>query len=155
MPSKSVTKVGTDFVTKFVGGLGSAAGRGVGKNITSKPIKKFEIGKAKLFTGIGKNAIGFLFDENDWKEFNSNIENMSKYAGKIALVGTGTAAAFIFVPPLAAASVFCGFGAAAAGATYTVLNVAVPVCGASIMINECNKAGKDKEPEDRINAYES
>ena len=142
MPNKTIVKVGTDLVTKFAGGLGSAAGRGVGKNITNKPSKKFELGKAKLFTNIGKDGIGFLFDENDWNAFRDNVNNLSKYAGKIALVGTGTVAAFVFVPPIAAASVFCEFGAAAAGATYTACNIAVPLCGASIMVKECNKVGK-------------
>ncbi len=142
MTRKTATKIGSDFLTKFVGGVGSAAGRGVGKNITTKPVKKFELGKAKLFTNIGKDGIGFLFDENDWASFRDNVDNLSQYAGKIALVGTGTAVAFVFIPPLAAASIFCGFGAAAAGATYTAFNVAVPLCGASIMIKECNKAGK-------------
>ena len=142
MTRKTATKIGSDFLTKFVGGVGSAARRGVGKNITTKPVKKFELGKAKLFTNIGKDGIGFLFDENDWNAFRDNVNNLSKYARKIALVGTGTVATFVFVPPIAAASVFCEFGAAAAGATYTACNIAVPLCGASIMVKECNKVGK-------------
>ena len=144
MSRKTVANMGADFITKFVGGLGSTAGRGIGKNITSKPSKKFELGKAKLMTSIGGDFVAFFFDDNDWKSFQKNMDNLSKYAGKFVLIGAGTVTTFIFVPPIAAATTFCWFGAAAAGATYTAINVAVPIFGAGILVSECSKVGKDE-----------